>query len=83
MRVTSRHLSLEVLVKVTGTMQPGILYLPYGYRQNVPGTQLSTASKLYTVSFNDICDETDLDAPSVIPALHSVSVKVEKLEATV
>ena len=80
-RVKSRHLSLEALVEVTDTMRPGVLCLPHGYGQNVPGTQLSTASKLDTVSFNDISDETDFDIPSVTPALHSVAVTVEKLVA--
>ena len=80
-RVKSRHLSLEALLEVTDTMRPGVLCLPHGYGQNVPGTQLSTASKLDTVSFNDISDETDLDVPSGTPALHSVAVTVEKLIA--
>ena len=80
-RVKSRHLSLEALLEVTDTMRPGVLCLPHGYGQNVPGTQLSTASKLDTVSFNDISDETDLDVPSATPALHSVAVTVEKLIA--
>lgn len=80
-RVRARHLSLEALVEVTETMMPGVLSLPQGYGQNVPGTKLSIASKLDTVSFNDISDETDVDIPSMTPALHTVSVTVEKLAA--
>ncbi len=80
--VSPRHLSLEVLLEVTDTMRPGVPCLLHGYGQNVPRTQASTASNLDTASVNDISDETDLDIPSVTPALHNVSVTVEKLEAT-
>ena len=82
MGVSSRHLSLEALLEVTDTMRLGVLCLPHGYGQNVPGPQASTASNLDTASVNDISDETDLDVTSVTPTLHSVSVTVEKLEAT-
>ena len=80
-RVTSRNLSMEPVVEVSETMMPGVLSLPHGYGQNQPGMKLSIASKLDTVNFNTISDETDVDIPSMTPALHSVSVTVEKLDA--
>ena len=60
---------------------PGVLSLPHGYGQNIPGIRMSVAAGLDSANFNVISDETDVDVPSMTPALHSVAVTVEKLEA--
>lgn len=78
-RVSSRERVIEVAVEVSDTMMPGVVCLPHGYGQNKPGIKLSLAATLDSANFNDISDETDLDVPSVTPALGSVSVRLEKV----
>jgi len=80
-RVSSRERVIEVGVEVSDTVISGVVCLPHGYGQNGPGIRLSVASTLDAANFNDISDETDLDVPSATPALHSVSVTVEKIDA--
>ena len=80
-RLKSRDRSLEVLVEISTGVMPGVLSLPHGYGQNIPGIRMSVAAGLDSANFNVISDETDVDVPSMTPALHSVAVTVEKLEA--
>ena len=82
-RVSSRERIIEVGVEISDSMLSGVVCLPHGYGQNAPGIKLSVASALDTANFNDISDETDLDVPSATPALHSVSVTVEKIHVPV
>ena len=76
-RVTSRVGSVEVEVRATDDLMPGVVSLPHGYGHGRPGTRLSHAATVPGVSVNDLTDPSVLDEASGNAVLNGVPVTVE------
>jgi anaerobic selenocysteine-containing dehydrogenase len=60
-KVSSRVGTVEVEVKATDDMMPGVVSLPHGYGHQKHGVRLSRASQVEGVSINDLTDPERLD----------------------
>lgn len=74
-QVTSRVGKVEVEVKATEDVMPGVVSLPHGYGHGAPGTRLSNANAVPGVSINDLTDPEAVDV-SGNAALNGVPVTV-------
>lgn len=74
-RVTSRVGSVEVEVKATDDVMPGVVSLPHGYGHRYEGTRMERAKSVTGVSINDLTDPEALDV-SGNAALSGVAVTV-------
>jgi anaerobic selenocysteine-containing dehydrogenase len=74
-RVASRVGSVEVEVRLTEEVMPGVVSLPHGYGHRQPGTRMSGAAAVPGVSINDLTDPERLDV-SGNAALNGVPVTV-------
>jgi anaerobic selenocysteine-containing dehydrogenase len=74
-KVSSRVGTVEVEVKATDDMMPGVVSLPHGYGHQKDGVQLSRASQVDGVSINDLTDPDRLDV-SGNAALSGVPVRI-------
>lgn len=74
-KVSSRVGTVEVEVKATDDMMPGVVSLPHGYGHQKAGVQLSRASQVDGVSINDLTDPERLDV-SGNAALSGVPVRI-------
>ena len=77
-RVTSRVGSVEVEVRSTDEMMPGVVCLPHGYGHRRRGTRMSNADLVPGVSINDLTDPESLDV-SGNAALSGVRVTVAQV----
>jgi len=75
--VTSRAGSVEVPVRLTDSMMPGVVSLPHGYGHRVEGTRLSVAAGQAGASMNDLTDPAEIDPLSGTSVLSGVPVRVE------
>ncbi|WP_278256264.1 molybdopterin dinucleotide binding domain-containing protein [Nocardioides convexus] len=73
--VTSRVGKVEVEVKATEDVMPGVVSLPHGYGHQREGVRLGIASRVAGVSINDLTDPERLDV-SGNAALSGVPVTV-------
>ncbi len=73
--VRSRVGRVEVEVRATADLMPGVVSLPHGYGHQVAGTRLAHASTVPGVSINDLTDPALLDV-SGNAALSGVPVTV-------
>ncbi len=67
---------VRVLVEASADVMPGVVCLPHGWGHHREGTRLSGAERNAGVSYNDVSDETRLDAVSGNAALNGVAVEV-------
>jgi anaerobic selenocysteine-containing dehydrogenase len=74
-RVASRVGSVEVEVRLTEEVMPGVVSLPHGYGHQLPGTRMAGAAAVPGVSINDLTDPERLDV-SGNAALNGVPVTV-------
>ncbi len=74
-KVSSRVGTVEVEVKATDDMMPGVVSLPHGYGHQKDGVQLARASQVDGVSINDLTDPDRLDI-SGNAALSGVPVRI-------
>jgi anaerobic selenocysteine-containing dehydrogenase len=74
-KVSSRVGTVEVEVKATDDMMPGVVSLPHGYGHQKDGVRLSRASQVEGVSINDLTDPERLDV-SGNAALSGVPVTI-------
>jgi anaerobic selenocysteine-containing dehydrogenase len=74
-RVASRVGAVEVEVRLTEEVMPGVVSLPHGYGHRQPGTRMSGAAAVPGVSINDLTDPERLDV-SGNAALNGVPVTV-------
>ncbi len=79
MRVTSRVGAVEVEVRSTDEVMPGVVSLPHGYGHGAHGSGLSPANELPGASINDLTDPELVDAASGNAALSGVPVEVVAL----
>ena len=75
-RVESRIASVVVPVEVSDRVAPGVVSLAHGWGHDLPGTQLSVASKRPGVNANLVVDDAEVDGPSGTSILNGVSVRV-------
>ncbi len=75
-RVTSRVGEVVVPAEVTVGIRPGVVSIPHGFGQDMPGVQLSIASAYGGVNTNILTDEAFHDVPSGNIALNGVPVTV-------
>ena len=73
--VTSRVGKVEVEVKATEDVMPGVVSLPHGYGHQREGVRLGVATGVVGVSINDLTDPERLDV-SGNAALSGVPVTV-------
>jgi anaerobic selenocysteine-containing dehydrogenase len=74
--VRSRVGEVRVPVEVTGEVPPGVACLPHGWGHDRDGTALSVARAHAGASYNDLADESRLDALSGNADLSGIPVAV-------
>lgn len=75
-RVESRIASLVVPVEVSDRMTTGVVSLSHGWGHDLPGVQLSVATRRPGVNANLVVDDVEVDVPSGTSVLNGVSVRV-------
>lgn len=76
-RVTSRTGAIDVPLRVSRDVRPGVVSLPHGWGHGREGVRLRVASAQPGASLNDVTDELEVDGPSGNAAFNGVEVKVE------
>ena len=74
--LSSRIGKLHVPVEATTDVMPGVVCLPHGWGHDREGARISIASAHAGASYNDISDDTFLDAISGNAALNGLPVEV-------
>jgi anaerobic selenocysteine-containing dehydrogenase len=62
---------------ITDRVAPGVACLPHGFGQGRAGVRLSEATRVPGVSYNDLSEETAVDAVSGNAALNALAVTLE------
>ncbi len=79
----SRASSIVVPAEVSDAMAPGVVSLPHGWGQDLPGVQLSVATARAraraSVKANRVVDDAELDVPSGTSVLNGVPVEVTRV----
>ena len=74
--VTSPTGAINVEVRGSRDVMPGVACLPHGFGHDRPGTRQARASAVVGASYNDLTDVGSLDLPSGNAALNGVEVTV-------
>jgi anaerobic selenocysteine-containing dehydrogenase len=74
--VASRVGTVDVAVEVTDGIRPGVVSIPHGFGQNMPGVKLDIATAYEGVNTNILTDEYFRDELSGNIALNGVPVMV-------
>jgi len=77
--VTSRVGAVTIDVEITDGIRPGVVSIPHGFGQNLPGVQLRVAQEYRGVNTNVLTDDEFYDPVSGNVALNGVPVTVEPL----
>jgi len=75
-RVRSRAGEVEVALRVSDEVAPGVVSLPHGWGHARPGVALRVAAAAGGASVNDLTDDAFLDATSGTAAFSGVPVEV-------
>ena len=75
-RVASRVGAVEIDVEVTDGIRPGVVSIPHGFGQNLPGVRLRVAQEYRGVNTNVLTDEQFYDEISGNIAFNGVAVTV-------
>jgi anaerobic selenocysteine-containing dehydrogenase len=78
-RVRSQSGSIEVAVKASDAVRPGVVCLPHGFGHQRDGLRMQRAASVAGPSYNDLTDRGALDGPSGNAALNGVPVWIEAL----
>lgn len=76
-RVRSRVGEIAIDVELTDGIRPGVVSIPHGFGQNLPGVRLRVAQEYRGVNTNVLTDENFVDAVSGNIALNGVPVTIE------
>jgi anaerobic selenocysteine-containing dehydrogenase len=76
--VASRVGEVDIDVEVTDGIRPGVVSIPHGFGQNMPGVQLRVAQEYRGVNTNVLTDEQFYDTLSGNIALNGVPVTVTR-----
>ena len=76
-KLSSQSGSIEVAVKASDAVQPGVVCLPHGFGHQRDGLRLTRAGAVTGPSYNDLTHAWALDGPSGNAALNGISVEVE------
>jgi len=74
--VRSRVGKVEIPARVTETIRPGVVCIPYGWGHDAPGGRLAVASQRPGVNTNVLTDATPLDPLSGTAVLNAIPVEV-------
>ena len=74
--VTSPTGAINVEVRGSRDVMPGVACLPHGFGHDRPGTRQARATAVVGASYNDLTDVGSLDLPSGNAALNGVEVTV-------
>jgi anaerobic selenocysteine-containing dehydrogenase len=77
-RVSSRVGAVEVPVRITDSVMPGVVVLPHGYGHHGDGIRLAVAAEHTGASFNNLTDPAEIDPLSGNSVLNGVPVRVER-----
>ncbi|MFT4570009.1 MAG: anaerobic selenocysteine-containing dehydrogenase [Hyphomicrobiaceae bacterium] len=80
-RVESRVGAVEIQLRISDEMMPGVVSMPHGFGHGRPGTRMSVAARRPGVSMNDLTDETTLEGLVGNGVLTGVPVRVSAFEA--
>lgn len=75
-RVRSRVGEVAIDVEVTDAIRPGVVSIPHGFGQDLPGVRLRVAQGYRGVNTNVLTDEAFVDEPSGNIALNGVPVEI-------
>ncbi len=75
-RVASRVGEVIIDVEITDGIRPGVVSIPHGFGQNMPGVKLRTATEYRGVNTNVLTDESFRDELSGNIALNGVPVTI-------
>ena len=67
---------IEVDVRASDALMPGVACLPHGFGHDRPGARQSRAATVAGASYNDLTDASALDLPSGNAALNGIDVTV-------
>ena len=76
-RVRSRVGEVAIDVEITDGIRPGVVSIPHGFGQNLPGVRLRVAQEYRGVNTNVLTDDAFVDPVSGNIALNGVPVTVE------
>jgi len=76
-RLRSRTGSIQIEVRASETMMPGVVCLPHGFGHQRDGVRLGRAVLVEGASYNDLTDPLALDVPSGNAALNGLPVWIE------
>ena len=76
--VTSRVGAVEVPVRLTISMMPGVVSLPHGYGHRAEGSQMRVAAEHAGASINDLTDPAEIDPLSGNAVLSGVPVRLAR-----
>jgi anaerobic selenocysteine-containing dehydrogenase len=80
-RIRSAVGSLEVAIRITDAIMPGVVSLPHGYGHGAAGTGQAVASARPGVNVNVLIDPADVDQVGATAVLTGIRVAVEPLPA--
>ena len=78
-RVRSRTGAVEVEVRSSDALLPGVVCLPHGFGHGRAGARLGRAASVRGASYNDLTDPLRVDGPSGNAALNGTPVTLERL----
>ena len=78
-RVRSRVGEVAVDVEITDDIRPGVVSIPHGFGQNLPGVRLRVAQEYRGVNTNVLTDDRFVDPVSGNVALNGVPVEITPL----
>ncbi|MGC9670789.1 molybdopterin oxidoreductase family protein [Planosporangium sp. 12N6] len=76
-RVTSRVGQVELTVEVTDDIAPGVLSIPHGWGHDLPGVELSVATRTAGANANVLTDDLRVDPLSGTAVLNGTPVTIE------
>lgn len=81
-RVASRVGAIEIPVRVTEDIVPGVVSIPHGWGHDLPGVELGVARRHAGVNANVLADEDELEGVTGTAVLNGIPVTLAPVQAT-